>query len=442
MTTNPLGMIAPGQPESTRRPRCLNAISMLRCHWPAVDMPRFSQSAMPAVTQAANCPILTERALRPLRPTFVAPIRQYLHYAITALLAIAVYPIFLLLKLPLESPWDRLFQIVLTVTAQSIFVASVLYSIERPIRDNVGILRRHLAKLLLVGPLIFLVLWIFGWWPALTLAVSALALLEALNRASTNGRTRLFAFVALPALYLACGIVLVFYYNAAIVSVRFYASYDSLFNHLDSLLLFGATASEISRWASRVFPVGFFKGMEFVYFGLFIQIGVAIIFTALRSGIGRSMKFVGTILLAYYLTLIIFCLWPSHGPYYLCRNHFSHLSQTLNSYHIQQAYLSRVQELWRHRATGNVAGYYIAFPSMHITQPLIVLWFVRQWKRPAILLLAYDIVLILSIILLEWHYIIDLVGGIAVACAALVVMREPQWKQTRQIGVEPRHDGK
>jgi hypothetical protein len=78
--------------------------------------------------------------------------------------------------------------------------------------------------------------------------------------------------------------------------------------------------------------------------------------------------------------------------------------------------------LWQQKPVRTVPmGFYIAFPCMHIAQPLIVLWFLRQWKRMVAALVTYDLLLIAAIILLEWHYFADLLGGVAVAITAILL---------------------
>jgi hypothetical protein len=50
-----------------------------------------------------------------------------------------------------------------------------------------------------------------------------------------------------------------------------------------------------------------------------------------------------------------------------------------------------------------------------------VLWFVRRWRRIAIALAAYDVVLVAAVVLLEWHYVADILAGILVAAAAIAI---------------------
>jgi PAP2 superfamily len=69
---------------------------------------------------------------------------------------------------------------------------------------------------------------------------------------------------------------------------------------------------------------------------------------------------------------------------------------------------------------------------MHIAQPLIVMWFLRRWKRIVIALCAYDVLLIVAILFLEWHYLVDILAGMLVAVAAIAIIGSSSWAD-RQI---------
>ena len=58
---------------------------------------------------------------------------------------------------------------------------------------------------------------------------------------------------------------------------------------------------------------------------------------------------------------------------------------------------------------------------MHIVQPIIVLWFLRRWKRMVIALAAYDLLLIVAVLMLEMHYVIDIIVGLLVAALAIAL---------------------
>ena len=155
---------------------------------------------------------------------------------------------------------------------------------------------------------------------------------------------------------------------------------------------------------------------------MFPQIGAAIILVALGDGKMRALQLIGTILLSYYLALAIFYIAPAQGPYYLCPAHFSRFPSSLQSWNVQHTLIPHALALWRHQPIRRIStDYFIAFPCMHIVQPIIVLWFLRRWKRMVYALAAYDVLLVVAILLLEMHYIVDFIAGIVVALLAIAI---------------------
>jgi small basic protein len=49
------------------------------------------------------------------------------------------------------------------------------------------------------------------------------------------------------------------------------------------------------------------------------------------------------------------------------------------------------------------------------------MWFLRPWKRMVMVLCFYDIILIVAIVLLEWHYLVDIIAGVLVAGVAVAI---------------------
>ncbi len=85
--------------------------------------------------------------------------------------------------------------------------------------------------------------------------------------------------------------------------------------------------------------------------------------------------------------------------------------------------LLNAQYLWEQKPVHIIPmGFYISFPCMHIAQPIVVLWFLKKWKRMVAVLLIYDVLLVAAILLLEWYYFVDLLGGVVVVAAAVLVM--------------------
>ena len=372
---------------------------------------------------------------------------RYWHYWSSLLLSIALIPVLRGLRLPVRFDWKALGGAYSILAGQSVFVAALLCLIGLPwqavLRPLIERYQREPLRIVLLLVYLAALGWALTWLTAVVLTIDTVAIIEFRERAPHKPRPSAAA-VLLPALYLVAGFLLVLAYNVIIVSVHFGFAYDAAFNAMDRWILHGWSVSDLSHWAVRTFPLPFFQFLEFIYFGMFPQIGAAIILVTLCDGKNQGLQFVGTILTAYYLTLGLFYLWPSHGPYYLCPGHFSRFPGTLAIYSIQNFLIRDALALWNHVPIQRIStDYFIAFPCMHIAQPVIVAWFLRRWKRMLIVLCAYDALLIVSILLLEWHYLVDIIGGILVAGIAVAITAGgttdrdrwpgvPSWRTTQQ----------
>ena len=356
---------------------------------------------------------------------------RYWHYWISLLLTAALVPVLRSQHLPLKFDWITLgvaYWIVLT--AQSIFAAALLAVIGLPELAWHPLLARYREQpLRAVAVLVYfgILAWAVGGLKALVLTVDTVALLELRDRSAGTppavaGLRRAAGAILAPAAYLFFGFLLVFAYNSVIVSVRDNFAFDPALAAIDRFLLHGHSISEIAHWAVGTFPAAFFRALEFIYFGMFPQIGAAMILVVLGDGKNRALQFVGTILMSYYLALVLFYIWPAQGPYYLCPDHFSRFPAALQSYHIQKTLIAHALARWHHEPLVRIStDYYIGLPCMHIAQPLVVMWFLRRWRRMVIALAAYDFFLMAAVILLEWHYVIDIIAGIFVAALAIAI---------------------
>jgi hypothetical protein len=341
------------------------------------------------------------------------------------LLILALIPVLNRLHLPIVFDWTRLISLYwLVLATQSIFVATLLFLIGGSMEQGLGpfLVRIQQNKIRIVFGVSYFVilLWALTWLKALILTMDTIALLEFWERVKTAQQRKKLLGVLPPAIYLFAGFLLVFAYNDIIVSVRFYGAADSSFNAIDTWLLQGSSVSRICHWALQVFPVPVFKFLEFIYYGMFPQVGAALLITTLYFGKRRGLQFVGAILTAYYLALVLFYLWPSQGPYYLCPAHFSVSSNGIETFAVQKSLLANAQRLWDHFPLRQIStDYYIAFPCMHIAQPLIVMWFLRRWKRMVLALAVFDLVLVIAILFLEWHYVVDILASFPLAAMAI-----------------------
>ena len=348
------------------------------------------------------------------------------HYWFSLLLGAALIPLLKWQGLPVAFDWLKLGSAYwLVLAAQSIFVATLLSFFMSSPNWKSSLLRllRERSRLLLLLIFFFALFWTLTWVKALIITVDTFAASEVFRKLSPTDRKKVLSAVFIPALYLFGGFLLVFAYNDIILSLRFFGATDAVFNRMDRWLLHGFSVSDLCHWAVQHLSVSFFRALEFIYFGMFSQIGAGLILIALSDGRRRALHFVGTILTAYYLALVLFYLWPSQGPFYLCAGHFTVFPHELQSHAIQKWSLANSQGLWRHVPLHRIStDYYIAFPCMHIAQPLVVMWFLRRWKCILAVLAAYDTLLVVAIVLLEWHYLVDVIAGVLVAAAAILLV--------------------
>lgn len=368
-------------------------------------------------------------------------IPKHLPLIVTALMSFALFPILRMRGIPLSFDWSAFFITYwVSLTLQSVFVSSLLYLIAFPVRETLRIgWQRYWKKKARMIIILFLLaesIWLIGFAKSLIIGLTGLTIVE-LGARVREGRlsiVKVISALLVPAAYLFLGFILVFSYNDIIASWRFYGLFDHTFNQLDSWIFGGLTVSAFAHSAAFHLPPHFFKLLEFIYFGMFPQIGAGMIITGLYFGRHRSLEFVGAILMAYYLALVCYCLWPSLGPFSICLDHDLRFPSDLATTSIQNQLLLNLRQLWEHKTKTQIGlDYFIAFPCMHIAQPIVVMWFLREWKRILWVLLAFNSLLIVSIILLEWHYVVDLLaGGVIALLSIATVGRPPRSRQKFQ----------
>ena len=371
-----------------------------------------------------------------------------LHVLVTIALTLAVVPLLRMNHLPVRFAWAEISETYwMTFAFQGAVAAIVLYligfSLKETVGPIVGRLRSDKRRILILIPFLLIlygltvVLATAAVWPFL--AVFSLAILEWFDRSQgqQDGLASPIAALAPAAIYLFWGLILVSAYNDIAVASRPNVTYDVAFNRVDSWLMHGMTVSGIAHGALHNLPAWFYKAVEFVYyFCMFPQIGAAMLLLAFRSGRREAFRLSIALLTAYYLAIGIFWIWPTQGPFFLCSTHFTDFRSIVLTYPIQEGLLEKAASLWAGHGVGVVGlDYYIAFPSMHVAIPAIVAVFLRRWRRVFYTLLAVDVLILATVILLEWHYVLDVVGGVALA-ALVTVLVHPRLGGSRRGTVE------
>jgi PAP2 superfamily len=334
-------------------------------------------------------------------------------YALVPLIAVLVVLSCWLTHLHPSAPQPLSFLGIFSIfLLKSAICAAVLYQVAVPAAWST--IATGWKRLFCALPLLLVLLLIFRSLMFIPFFVLALAFMEFCYR---RGKWKLVVYVVAVLLYLVVGLRFVIESQAVIVWLRGYNLYDATMHGIDLWLLVGGSASGISHLGSSLILLA-----ETVYYAMFYVIGVGIIFLCLADKPFMAIRMCNALIVAYTISTLCFALWPSTGPFFLCPDHLTHFPQGTTTLPIQKAILAKAIALHSHQTqTTSPTMYYISFPAMHVTIPLIVAWFLRRWKWVAAILVAYTIVLVPAILILEWHYFIDIVGGVAVAALAVVL---------------------
>ena len=345
-----------------------------------------------------------------------------LHWVLTSAAIIAL--VIGLLRSPLlidRGAWLDIFPTFwVSLSARGIFGAVLLAFIALPPSVTVFPLWKRYssqkARLVFLLPMSAAMIWQFGWLAGLIVVVDAVALAEFLDRHDWQFKiVQELAVSLLPtATYLFIGVGTVFALNDVIASRQAITTYDHVFAAWDHFLLPFPVASISHHLSLRSLQI-----IELYYWSMFGEIGGVLILLALFEGRRAAFRFAASIVTAFYLALIVFYFFPSLGPYSLCVGHLDAFPRALLSYQIQAGQMIKA-DLLRNGNAKLAFDFFIAFPSLHIVQPVIVLWFARHGNaRLKVALFIYTLLLMSAIVLLEWHYIVDLVAGVLLAMIAI-----------------------
>jgi PAP2 superfamily len=317
---------------------------------------------------------IAETATRPLsREADAKPM-----VVITALLAALLVPMLIATRMPLKFDWPLYFRFYLFRGVEAVPIAIMLLVSTMSLSGLSAKLRAR------------------GSWKALK---------------------RIFFAVAIPAAYFFGGLVVVFGYNDVIASVRFYALYDHFAAAADHWLLGGSSVSAIADGIIRAHPaIG--SWADNFYATFYPGIGAVLIFLALRAGCERGLEFVNTLLVQYYLALIAFFVLPVQGPFYSAPLQFPGFVGA-----VQAAMLEQANQAFHHTKPMIGFDYFIGFPSLHVGMVVVAWWFLREWRIPKIIASLYLILVVPCVLLVGWHYVVDVIGGVAVAAASIALAR-------------------
>ena len=345
-------------------------------------------------------------------------------YLFIAVPLLFVVPLFHLARLPLRidiksmavAYWGG------TLVGAAFFAtiyAVIMFPLELILNPFLMRVQKQKTRIVIALVLLSIMILLMGWMLGVMVTIAVLGISEMYERRAERFKLAL-ADVFFPALYLFCGLVVVSLFNHALAGIRYAATNDELFSRLDQLV-FHANVAHIAHWSMSHLPLGFFRFLEFFYYGMFAQVTAILIFIVLRGNQHYGIKYVRTLLTCYAIAVTVFAICPVKGPYSIGTLHLMTYPRALPTFWAEEVFLDRVRALYAHNLAPDMIAvsfkdYYVGFPSLHTALPIVGLWFLRPWKRlAAFRFFWYTLLLLPSIILLEWHFLMDIAGGFVTA---------------------------
>lgn len=158
-----------------------------------------------------------------------------------------------------------------------------------------------------------------------------------------------------------------------------------------------------------------------VYFRIFEHMAVLSLFL---SGVGSTVvrhRYTTALCLCYLLGAPSYFLLPTFGPVYYEPEAFEHLRQLpLFANEIQATLLNNTHgAVRRDLAEIRTYGFIAAMPSLHMAHELVMLHYARASSAFFILSGIFSALTALSVLVLGWHYALDVVGSLALAAMSI-----------------------
>jgi membrane-associated phospholipid phosphatase len=248
-------------------------------------------------------------------------------------------------------------------------------------------------------------------------SVGLLGLLDLYNEKTRLFLRRFFPFIATGVIYDS---MRYFYWPAIAGRVHVEEPYRL---EQDWFGIAGRTPNEwflAHHWAALDLACGF---AYLVYVGEYLAVAL-ILFFLRKEDVLRT--FALAFLLVNVLGFATYFLYPAAPPWYVTEYGFGPARLDVHS---TAAAASRFDQLLGTRFFDEIYGrgvdVYGAYPSLHVAYPLLAVWAVYQvrelrWMRgPAV---AFFLLICLSAVYLQHHYLIDVLLGIAYAIGTLALL--------------------
>jgi PAP2 superfamily len=151
--------------------------------------------------------------------------------------------------------------------------------------------------------------------------------------------------------------------------------------------------------------------LQVIYDGLLWLMLLALIVPSLQGRYRQSQQYVLAVVLAAFMTAALFMLWPAVGPWVVNGHQPSRQQAAV------QAYLLLLKSPGPVTMDMDIAAI-VSFPSFHVVLALLSAAALWPYRKLRLALVALCTAICISTVTTGWHYVIDLVGGLAVSLAA------------------------
>lgn len=239
-----------------------------------------------------------------------------------------------------------------------------------------------------------------GWAMLALLAAQALAA-YALRRPFSTG-THLVAWAYYPV-----GMNIVYPAFATVVPLLRHSRFDEALYHADIALL-GDNASHFVEPLTQPWLTDLLSG-AYMFFMFMLLCALVLPLWLYRE---HLRAFFGGLFTVYGFGFLGYLLVPAEGPHLAFPERFE-LS-------LEGTMLARMN----HEMVVGGSNHVDVFPSLHVAVSTFVLgYLLRHTRRAGWILLPQVLLLWLSTIYLRYHYLVDILAGFGLACAALLISR-------------------
>lgn len=182
----------------------------------------------------------------------------------------------------------------------------------------------------------------------------------------------------------------------------------------------GVHLPAIVQWTSRHPAVR--ATLEWAYNSLLWQTPLVIVVLGFSGDRLRLEGFVRQFMLATLLCAFLFALFPAEGPF----AYYGYETSATQARYLE--HLHGLRDGSRTVISWNGAEGLITFPSFHTTWALLLAWSLRGYRWLGMVSAAINLLVIASTLTTGWHYLVDVLGGVATGGAAIAL--SARWERS------------